>query len=207
MAASDVVVTELLNDTHGSRGLHQRLLALGMTSGIAAGVGEAWYVAAGTGNLSAPVAYSLNAGCAVWLPGGAAYSVSGDELRIVAVTVLAGPGANAEPHVARFEDCTPEWTGDRQFRVLLSARLTITQFVGVIPPGRAPTHQHTYDEVVHVLSGSGVVHLPPGDRPIAPGSSIYLPPGTPHCLENTGTGDLRVLGIFHPAGNPAAKTV
>jgi quercetin dioxygenase-like cupin family protein len=143
----------------------------------------------------------------MWLPGGTAYSVSGHDLRIVAVTVLAGNAADARPHVVRFDDCTPEWTGDRQFRVLLSAGLTVTQFVGVIPPGRAPAHQHTYDEVVHVLSGSGVVHLPAGDRPIAPGNSIYLAPGTPHCLENTGTGDLRVLGVFHPAGSPAAKTV
>jgi mannose-6-phosphate isomerase-like protein (cupin superfamily) len=117
--------------------------------------------------------------------------------------------------VVRLEDCEPERTGDREFRVLLSEGLTITQFAGMIPPGRAPAHHHTYDEVVHVLAGQGVVHL--GDTgtldgtltgtPIGPGTSIYLPPLQPHCLENTGAEPLRVLGVFHPAGSPAAKQV
>ena len=102
-----------------------------------------------------------------------------------------------------------ERTGDREFRVLLSEGLSITQFAGLIPPGRAPEHQHTYDEVVHVLAGQGVVHLGGGQREIqtqiGPGTSIYLPPHTPHCLENTGSEPLQVLGVFYPAGSPAAK--
>ena len=32
-----------------------------------------------------------------------------------------------------------------------------------------------------------------------------LPPLQPHCLENTGAEPLQVLGVFHPAGSPAAK--
>jgi mannose-6-phosphate isomerase-like protein (cupin superfamily) len=98
-----------------------------------------------------------------------------------------------------------ERTGDREFRVLLSEGLSFTQFAGLIPPGRAPEHHHTYDEVVHVLAGQGVVHLDGGQTQIGPGTSIYLPPQTPHCLENTGSEPLRVLGVFHPAGSPAAK--
>jgi mannose-6-phosphate isomerase-like protein (cupin superfamily) len=89
--------------------------------------------------------------------------------------------------------------------VLLSAGLSITHFAGLIPPGRAPEHQHTYDEVVHVLAGIGMVHLASGDTEIGPGTSIYLPPHQPHCLENTGTQPLQVLGVFYPAGSPAAK--
>lgn len=30
---------------------------------------------------------------------------------------------------------------------------------GNIPPSRAPLHEHTYDEVVMVLEGHGVVHV------------------------------------------------
>ena len=48
--------------------------------------------------------------------------------------------------------------------MLLSEGLTFTQFAGLIPPGRAPAHHHTYDEVVHVVAGQGVVHLS-GARP------------------------------------------
>jgi mannose-6-phosphate isomerase-like protein (cupin superfamily) len=107
--------------------------------------------------------------------------------------------------VVSLADCEPERTGDREFRVLLSAGMSFTQFVGLIPPGRAPEHHHTYDEVVHVLAGHGVVHLASGDTEISPGTSIYLPPYQPHCLENTGTQTLQVLGVFYPAGSPASK--
>ena len=128
------------------------------------------------------------------------------DLEILAITVCAGddPGGPAL-HVTTLEACPAERTGDREFRVLLSAGLPITQFAGLIPPGRAPEHQHTYDEVVHVLAGQGVVHLDGEQTEIGPGTSIYLPPRTPHCLENTGSEPLQVLGVFYPAGSPAAK--
>ncbi len=80
-----------------------------------------------------------------------------------------------------------------------------TQFVGEIPPGRAPAHSHPYDELVLVLAGSGVLHVEGDDELLAPGSCVHLPPGLPHCLENTGSEVLRVLGVSHPADSPAAK--
>jgi quercetin dioxygenase-like cupin family protein len=101
-----------------------------------------------------------------------------------------------------------EVTGDRRFRVLFGPGhgcSAATQFVGEIPPGRAPDHSHPYDEVVLVLAGEGVLHAGPADHPLAPGSCVHLPPGRPHCLENTGRATLRVLGVFHPGGSPASK--
>jgi len=80
-----------------------------------------------------------------------------------------------------------------------------TQFVGEIPPGRAPDHSHPYDEVVLVLEGEGVVHVGGADHVISAGTCTHLPPGQPHCLENTGATTMRVLGVFHPADSPAAK--
>ena len=41
--------------------------------------------------------------------------------------------------------------------------------------------------------------------PIAPGSCVFLPRGQPHCVENTGDGELRLLGVFYPAGSPAVR--
>nr|MDQ2876074.1 cupin domain-containing protein [Actinomycetota bacterium] len=122
-----------------------------------------------------------------------------------------------------------EVTGGRSFRVLFGPGTgypAATQFVGEIPPGRAPDHSHAYDEVVLVLAGEGVVYLvadePYGEirlalagedavylgvatYPLRPGSCLHLPPGQRHCLENTGPSTLRVLGVFHPGGSPAAK--
>lgn len=94
---------------------------------------------------------------------------------------------------------------DREFRFVINPDAgckDVTQFVGLIPPGRAPTHYHKYDEVIYVLDGSGVLHVEGRpDTPIDIGTCIYLPPPTEHCLENTGTRPLRVLGVFHPAGD------
>jgi mannose-6-phosphate isomerase-like protein (cupin superfamily) len=207
-----VTVREMLNSDHGCRGLHQRRLGVAAgarLAGTAGGRGEAWYVISGTGSLDTERAGSvaLAPGTAVWLEPGAGYDVRADgELAVLAVTLRAGPAVSGPARrVVRLEECEPETTGDREFRVLLSEGLTITQFAGLIPPGRAPAHHHTYDEVVHVLAGQGVVHLGGTDTPIGPGTSIYLPPLQPHCLENTGAEPLRVLGVFHPAGSPAAK--
>lgn len=187
-----------------SPALRQRRLSVtGTLAGTAAGQGEAWYVMAGSGQLRETV--PLRPGTAVWLPCSAAYQVAGAGLRILAVTVSSSEDTGTDCCVTQLADCEPEHTGDREFRVLLSAGLTITMFNGRIPPGRAPEHQHAYDEVVHILAGHGVVHLDGRTAPIGPGASIYLPPYQPHCLDNTGDTILELLGVFHPAGSPAAK--
>jgi mannose-6-phosphate isomerase-like protein (cupin superfamily) len=216
--APGVTAAELLNDEHGCRGLHQRRLRFAGGAGLTAaagGRGEAWYVITGTGFLDTerPGRVALEPGTAVWLEPALDYACqaqSGQDLEILAVTVRSGPTDPAGPagptrRVVRLDACEPERTGDREFRVLLSEGLTFTQFAGLIPPGRAPAHHHTYDEVVHVLAGRGVVHLADITAEIGPSTSIYLPPYQPHCLENTGSAPLEVLGVFYPAGSPAAK--
>ena len=98
--------------------------------------------------------------------------------------------------------------GDRWFKLLVNPRLgcqNVTQFVGFIPHGRAPFHTHTYEEVIYILEGEGVVHIGAGDFPIKAGSSVYLPPLLPHCIENTGNDPIRLLGVFCPAGDPNSK--
>jgi uncharacterized cupin superfamily protein len=82
-----------------------------------------------------------------------------------------------------------------------------TQFVGYIPPVRAADHFHTYDEVIYVLEGEGTFHSGGSSWRVGPGSCIALPAFTVHCLENTASTArdvMRVLGVFRPAGSPAA---
>jgi mannose-6-phosphate isomerase-like protein (cupin superfamily) len=210
--APGVTAAEMLNDQHGCRGLHQRRLRFtddAALTGTAEGRGQAWYVIRGSGELDAGAAGTaeLRPGTAVWLTASAAYRcVAREELEVLVITVRADSAEEGPDLQVTTLDTRPvERTGDREFRVLLSEGLSITQFAGLIPPGRAPEHHHTYDEVVHVLAGQGVVHLGDAHAEIGPGTSIYLPPYQPHCLENTGPEPLRVLGVFYPAGSPAAK--
>ncbi len=79
----------------------------------------------------------------------------------------------------------------------------MTQFIGFVPPGRAPDHYHHYDEVIYILEGRGVLHVAGAASPLAPGSCVHLPSRLVHCLENSGAGELELLGVFSPAGSPA----
>jgi mannose-6-phosphate isomerase-like protein (cupin superfamily) len=202
--------------------------------GTAGPGGELWFVLAGAGRMTSGSGpqFSVRPDTGVWLPPGTAYSLQAgdpgplslDSVRLPAGA--AGPGASpapvegpapgggtvqgggAAPRRRELRDCAVQVTGDRRFRVLFgpgSGCEAATQFVGEIPPGRAPEHSHPYDEVVLVLEGVGVLHAGPAGQPLAPGSCLHLPPGQAHCLENTGASTLRVLGVFHPGGSPAAK--
>ena len=46
-------------------------------------------------------------------------------------------------------------------------------------------------------------HFYSGQAPIRPGTCIHLPKTLVHSLANTGDGEMRVLGVFRPAGSPA----
>lgn len=105
--------------------------------------------------------------------------------------------------IVRLADQRAMPTGDRWYRVLIDSE--VTQFVGSIPPGRAPDHFHEYEEVLFILRGEGRMWTTDKSTPISYGSCIYLPRRQVHCVENTGTGELRLLGVFYPAGSPAVR--
>jgi len=97
-------------------------------------------------------------------------------------------------------------TAGREFTLLAQPEngcASVTQFVGYIPPGRAPDHFHRYDEVVYVLTGEGAFHIDGESAPLRAGSCVHLPARLVHCLENHGPSEMRVLGVFRPAGSPA----
>jgi len=120
------------------------------------------------------------------------------------VSVLS-PATSLPPPVSvvRLADQRAMPTADRWYRVLLDSE--VTQFVGSIPPGRAPDHFHEYEEVLFILRGEGRMWAGTISTPIEFGSCIYLPRKQVHCVENTGVGELRLLGVFYPAGSPAVR--
>lgn len=115
--------------------------------------------------------------------------------------------ANAPPFVHLW-DRAPQSTANRWYRVLVDDEIgseQVTQFVGSIPPGRAPDHFHNYEEVLFILKGDGRMWAGETSTSISGGSCIYLPKGQVHCVENTGAGELRLLGVFYPAGSPSVR--
>jgi mannose-6-phosphate isomerase-like protein (cupin superfamily) len=112
------------------------------------------------------------------------------------------------PPIVRLADREAVPTANRSYRVLVNEEVgstQVTQFVGSIPPGRAPDHFHNYEEVLVILSGVGRMWTGEAHTPIACGSCIYLPKGQVHCVENTGDDELRLLGVFYPAGSPSVR--
>ena len=111
--------------------------------------------------------------------------------------------------VARLADRPSEVASDgRSFQVVIDASgsgAPVTQFVGSIPPGRAPDHFHEYEEVFVILEGHGRIWADRESVPVGPGSCVFLPRRQVHCLENLGEGRLRLLGVFYPSGSPAAS--
>lgn len=166
---------------------------------------EVLYVLAGTGvaEIGGERA-ELAPGTAAYVRRGSRWQVTeADGLEILSVLVrdpLPGDATHAVVGVEEAE--TGSATAGRQFR-LLAPCASATQFVGYIPAGRAPDHFHKYDEVIYVLEGSGELHIDGETAPLQPGTCVHLPAGLVHCLENTGSEEMQVLGVFRPAGSPA----
>jgi mannose-6-phosphate isomerase-like protein (cupin superfamily) len=133
-----------------------------------------------------------------------------DVARLVSSQCPAEP-SNSREHsrpIVKLSDRKALPTADRWYRVLVDDEVgseQVTQFVGSIPPGRAPDHFHEYEEVLFILRGEGRMWAGESNTPIGPGSCVYLPRRQVHCVENTGTGELRLLGVFFPAGSPAVR--
>lgn len=110
--------------------------------------------------------------------------------------------------LVRFNERETVPTRDRWYRVLINEDVgctQVTQFVGSIPPGRAPDHHHDYEEVLVILQGQGRMWAGNTSTPVAPGSCVFLPRGQVHCVENTGSDELRLLGVFYPSGSPGPR--
>ena len=60
-------------------------------------------------------------------------------------------------------------------------------------------HRHRLtEEIYHVTAGEGRMVLGEEKFAINPGDTICIAPGTPHCVENTGPVELRILCCCSP---------
>lgn len=193
--------------TLAAPGLEQRVLTTARLE-LAPGDGaEIVFVASGDGVLRVggeqhPVA--TETGAFVGAGEEAVLEAASGELELV---VVGTPAARLESErVVRYRDQENEDAGiGRWFRLLVTTSET-TQFVGVIPPGRAKMHNHPYDELAWLVEGGGHLHWHEGEsEPIARGSRIFFPRLVFHSVENEGGAPMRIMGVFRPAGSPADR--
>ena len=197
----------LFGPARGCAEFEQRVLRFdGSSAGTSSVDDEVVYALRGQGAATVGGEHvALRPGTALYVAAGTRWSVDDAEgLELLSVLVRNPLPANGADHaIVETEDAEAgAATAGRMFR-LLAPCPSATQFVGYIPPGRAPDHYHRYDEVVYVLDGTGALHIGGESVPLRPGSCIHLPAQLVHSLENAGPGEMQVLGVFRPAGSPA----
>jgi mannose-6-phosphate isomerase-like protein (cupin superfamily) len=173
------------------------------------------YVVSGRGTLIVgDKRYELEPEMGALVSAGELFEVENPGPEVLLVVLVVAPQTDSsrpdpDRRTVRYAEQKPLPAGkDREFRYLVDSEVgceDVTQFIGVIPPGRAPDHSHVYDEVLYVIEGRGLVHMGGESHAIGPGSCLHLPPLFEHALENTTDAPMRVLGVFHPAGDPGSR--
>jgi mannose-6-phosphate isomerase-like protein (cupin superfamily) len=197
--------------------LEQRLLRFGPGRSLERGEDdrdELLYVAAGRGTLELDgEPHALEPDTGVYVRAGERWAIANDgpgELLVLAVTAPPGEELGNRRVVVRFAEQT-ELRADakRTFRYLVNQDAgcaQVTQFLGIVEPCRAPDHSHSYDEVGYIVEGNGLAHFDGKEIELRAGSCFHLPPEQVHCIENVGPGVMRILGVFHPSGDPASRS-
>jgi mannose-6-phosphate isomerase-like protein (cupin superfamily) len=176
---------------------------------------EVLYVAEGRGHIHvAGETHELEPETGVFLAPGETYAVENPGPGELLLVSVVAPEDRAEASgsrkvTVRFAD-QPELpaSSERTFRYLVNEDAgcyDVTQFLGIVQPSKAPIHSHPYDEVGYIVEGEGIAHVGGRSKPIRAGSCFHLPPDEPHCIENSGAGVMRILGVFHPSGSPANR--
>jgi mannose-6-phosphate isomerase-like protein (cupin superfamily) len=208
-----VGVLPLFDDARDCEKFAQRVLAFAAgrsSSRFADADDEVLYVLRGAGTATVAGAVTpLRPGVGLFVRHGVEWSVEAPgEVEILSVLVhdpepVPGPGYVV---VDLGEEGRQSATASRQFVLGVRAEAgcpSVTQFIGFVPPGRAPDHFHRYDEVLYILKGQGTLHIGGEEAPLAPGACVFLPATLVHSLENTSDSELELLGVFRPSGSPA----
>lgn len=204
---------------NGCQLLEQRVIRFGPGRSAErqlAGQQEVMYIVEGQGRLHLDgKTHELESNMGVFLAPGETYSVENTGPQDLHVLSVLAPEDRAEAAgerkvTVRFDD-QPELEAsvERSFRYLVNEDVgcfDVTQFMGIVQPSKAPFHSHTYDEVGYIVAGEGTAHVGGDSFPLQAGSCFHLPPDEVHCIENSGSGPMRILGVFHPSGSPANRT-
>lgn len=67
------------------------------------------------------------------------------------------------------------------------------------PGASTRLHRHRRsEELYHFTAGEGLMTLGEETFAVAPGDTVHIAPGTPHCVRNTGATELKILCCSAP---------
>ncbi|MDX1460576.1 MAG: cupin domain-containing protein [Xanthomonadales bacterium] len=183
-----------------------------------------WYLLEGHGRLSiGDRPFSMRSGFGAHVRAGETCRLERQGSGVSRWLVAVCPGRNALRFApsgqGRFDSRHPERvvdagaqeqhaTADRFYKLLVGPSVgsdSVTQFVGRLPPSRAPEHYHLYEEVICILDGHGRLWAGDEALDVAPGSLIFLPRRQRHSLECLSETGMELVGMFYPAGSPAVN--
>jgi mannose-6-phosphate isomerase-like protein (cupin superfamily) len=213
------IIRVAFDAANGCERLEQRVIRFGPGRSAERALGdqqEVLYIVGGRGRLHLDGrTHELEPNMGVFLAPGETYAVENpgpEDLHVLSVLAPEDRAAAAGERrvTVRFDD-QPELEAsiERSFRYLVNEDagcFDVTQFLGIVQPSKAPFHSHTYDEVGYVVAGEGIAHVGGESFPLQAGSCFHLPPDEVHCIENTGSGPMHILGVFHPSGSPADRS-
>jgi mannose-6-phosphate isomerase-like protein (cupin superfamily) len=81
---------------------------------------------------------------------------------------------------------------------------TLMMGAQTLPPGgEIPFHQHVQEEILFVYAGRARITVGGVPHDVGPETAVFVPGGTPHRIESTGPGDLRMPFTMSPPGYEA----
>jgi mannose-6-phosphate isomerase-like protein (cupin superfamily) len=204
------------HEDNGCPALRQRIVHVepGSTLHGQASGDDVLFVLAGEGRLAHDgVEHPLERETGIYIRPGEDYAIVADGSAPLEVLVVEVPDPPTDGELGDRrvtlrldENESQQATANREFRLVVTPEAgcgSVTQFVGYIPQGRAPDHFHTYDEVLYILRGEGVLHIGDSHEIVGEGACIHFSPELVHSLENVGAEPMQVLGVFRPAGSPS----
>jgi mannose-6-phosphate isomerase-like protein (cupin superfamily) len=113
------------------------------------------------------------------------------------------PGNVMPAHIAAGEGRTARvFASELEISADASTGLSFGMFRSRFPEGAGMPFLHlhrSYEEAFHVLEGTVQFRLGDDEFHATVGSTILVPPGTPHCFRNAGPGPVDWLAVTTPA--------
>ena len=91
---------------------------------------------------------------------------------------------------------TPEGPGVKIYWVIdkkRGAENFAMRVLEVAPGASSQYHHHWYEQEMYLLEGQGVATSVEGERPLSPGTVLWVRPNEPHAFKNTGSAPMKFI--------------